>query len=133
MNYSPGERFRLHMCYKRCTNLGFHLSRGQDWFDPKPPSNHKVSTPENFTLREIRGLTSSWPLTMMRGHGECRPRSRMNYKEHNYPRHQTCNPTQHRQENFMRGYLTLQKAEQPTQKAFYTIPAQMTEHPGEKK
>ena len=98
--------------------------------------NHPLITKsphQRISCREIRGLTSSWPLTMMRGHRECRPKSRMNYKEHSYPRHQTCNPTQHHPDNFMWGDLTLQKAEQPTQKAFYTIPAQMTEHPGEKK
>lgn len=97
--------------------------------------NHPLITKsphQRISCREIRGLSSSWPLTMMRGHRECRPKSRMNYKEHSYPRHQTCNPTQHHPDNFVWGDLTLQKAEQPTQKAFYTIPAQMTEHPGEK-
>ena len=70
---------------------------------PIPPSNHKVFTPENFTLKETRGLTSSRPFTMIRGHRGCRPKSRMNYKDRSYPRHPAHDPTQHCQDNFMLG------------------------------
>lgn len=62
------------------------------------PSHHRISH-----WKRPEGSPLPGPVTTIRGHGGCGPRSRKNYKNCSYPRHPAQDSNKHCQDNFMLG------------------------------